>query len=198
MDSNRERYNDVRNFWFGEVEGLLARLAAHDENLMAVAPKDTVHRINNNRKFQPDLPLYKSNFAFTPYLKIAPASFHLSISPTESFTGGGLYRPPAEMLAKVRRAIDHNGDEFHSIVTDPELLAFYGGLDMEEPALASAPKGYSREHPHIKYLRMKSFISIRYLDEATICGEGLFDLVEEAFVKIKPLIDYLNRAINYG
>ncbi len=195
MDENRGRYNDVRNFWFSEIEELLARLAVHDESLFTVAPKDTVHRINNNRRFQPDLPLYKDNFTFTPYLKMAPASFHLSISPTESFTGGGLYRPPADVLAKVRSAIDIYGDELHSIVTDPGLVEFYGGLDMEEPALTGAPKGFSRDHPHIKYLRMKSFISIRYLDEAVICGDGLFDLVEEAFVKVKPLIDFLNRAI---
>lgn len=195
MDANRDRYNAARNFWLSELEVLLRRLAAYDERLLIVEPKDTVHRINNNRKFQPDLPLYKDNFTFTPYLKIVPASFHLSISPKESFIGGGLYRPPADLLSKVRHAIDQDGDEFHSIVTGPGFVSFYGGLDLEEPVLATAPKGFSREHPHINYLRMKSFIAIKYIDEETVCSDGLPDLAEEAFVTIKPLIDFLNRAV---
>lgn len=192
MDANRDRYNEARNFWLSELEVLLGRLAAFDEKLITVEPKDTVHRINNNRKFQPDLPLYKDNFTFTPYLKIAPASFHLSISPKESFIGGGLYRPPADLLSKVRHAIDLEGDEFHSIVTDSAFVAFYGGLDLEEPMLATAPKGFGKEHPHISYLRMKSFISIKYIDENAVCSENLFDMVEDAFIRIKPLIDFLN------
>lgn len=195
MDANRERYNAVRSFWLSELEVLLGRLSAFDEKLLIVEPKDTVHRINNNRKFQPDLPLYKDNFTFTPYLKIAPASFHLSISPKESFIGGGLYRPPSDLLSKVRHAIDLEGDEFHSIVTAPGFVKFYGGLDLDEPMLATAPKGFSKEHPYINYLRMKSFIALKYIDEETVCDDGLFDLVEEAFVTIKPLIDFLNRGL---
>lgn len=57
MDQNRSRYTEVRNIWMAEVELFLRSLSRFDERLESVQAKETVHRINNNRRFQPDKPL---------------------------------------------------------------------------------------------------------------------------------------------
>ncbi|MBK7866451.1 MAG: DUF2461 domain-containing protein [Ignavibacteriales bacterium] len=196
MEQNRNRYTEVRNMWMTEVEMFLRSLAIFDERLEMVQAKDTVHRINNNRRFQPDKPLYKDNFTFTPFMKIAPASFHLSISPGNSFVGGGLYRPPSDILAKVRGRIDRDGELLEEILNESEFSSFYGGLGLQEEALKSAPLGYAKAHPHIDKLRMKSFVVMKRLSDRVVIETDLLELVENSFLISKPLIDYLNLAID--
>lgn len=196
MDENRDRYTEARNIWLAEVEIFLRTLAVYDEKLEMLQPKDTVHRINNNRRFQPDKPLYKDNFTFTPYMKIAPASFHLSVSPGNSFVGGGLYRPPADILSKVRGRIADDGDLLEEILNDSEFLKFYGELALKEEALKSAPIGYSKDHPHIDLLKMKSFVVMKKLSDEELIEMDLLELVEKSFLLVKPMIDYLNLAVD--
>ncbi len=196
MDKEKSRYLAVRDFWMDQVAEMLDRLSIYDERLHGIQPKDTVHRIYNNRRFQPDKPVYKDNFTFTPYLKIAPASFHLSISPGRSFVGGGLYRPPADLLANVRRFVAQNGKELQEIVTENRFVNFYGGLDSSEETLRTAPKGFPKDHEYIEFLKMKSFISLKTLSTNEVTAGGLIELVEESYLAIKPLIDYLNEALS--
>ncbi|GAB1441879.1 hypothetical protein MASR2M39_07140 [Ignavibacteriales bacterium] len=196
MDQNRSRYTEVRNIWMAEVELFLRSLSRFDERLEAVQAKETVHRINNNRRFQPDKPLYKDNFTFTPFMKIAPASFHLSISPGNSFVGGGLYHPPSDLLSKVRQRIEHEGNLLEEILTDSDFLEYYGGLALKDEALKSAPLGYLKDHPQIGLLRMKSFVAIRKLSDKEVIEADLLELVEYSFQLIKPMVDYLNFAID--
>ncbi len=195
MDQNRNRYTEARNIWISEVEMFLRSLSRFDDRLETVQAKDTVHRINNNRRFQPDKPLYKDNFTFTPFMKIAPASFHLSISPGNSFVGGGLYRPPADILSKVRGRINDDGDLLEEILEDSEFSGFYGGLALKEEALKSAPLGYAKDHPQIELLRMKSFVLMKRFSDREVIETDLLELVENSFLLIKPLIDFLNLAI---
>lgn len=195
MEQNKTRYTEARSIWMTGVEGFLANLAVYDEKLEMVQVKDTVHRINNNRRFHPDKPLYKDNFTFTPYMKIAPASFHLSISPGNSFVGGGLYRPPSDILSKVRIQIEHNGHLLDEILNETDFSGFYGGLALKEEALKSAPLGYEKDHPHIEKLRMKSFVVIKKLSNKEVMESDMKKLVEDSFLMIKPMIDYLNMAI---
>lgn len=192
MEKNRARYTEARNIWMSEVEIFLRTLAVYDEKLEMVQSKDTVHRINNNRRFQPDKPLYKDNFTFTPYMKIAPASFHLSLSPGNSFVGGGLYRPPSELLTKVRAKIDHDGYVFEELLNDSEFSRFYGGLSLKDEALKSAPLGYAKDHPRIEMLRMKSFVVIKKLSDEEVIKTDLIEFVEQSFLLLKPMIDYIN------
>jgi uncharacterized protein (TIGR02453 family) len=196
MDGNRDRYTEARNIWMSEVEIFLRSLSRFDERLETVQAKDTVHRINNNRRFQPDKPLYKDNFTFTPFMKIAPASFHLSLSPGNSFVGGGLYRPPADILSKVRVRIVDDGDLLEEILSDSEFSKFYGGLALKEEALKSAPLGYAKDHPQIELLRMKSFVVIKRLSDKEVIEADLLELVENSFLLVKPMIDFLNIAID--
>lgn len=192
MEQNRNRYTEVRNIWMTGVENFLMNLERFEERLQAVRPKETVHRINNNRRFQSDKPLYKDNFTFTPFMKIAPASYHLSISPGKSFVGGGLYRPSVDILSKVRQKIDLDGHLLEEILSDPKLTGYYGGLALKDEALKLAPLGYPKNHPRIELLKMKSFVVIRQLSDREVIESDLIELVEESFLIIKPMIDYLN------
>ena len=123
MDANRKRYTEAKEIWLSEIEQILMRLSAHDPAFEKIKPKDTIMRINTNRRFQPNKPIYKDNFAFSPS-SMEEASFYIHLSPQESFIGGGYYRPESAILQKIRAAIDYNGDELKRIVSTPEFKKF--------------------------------------------------------------------------
>jgi uncharacterized protein (TIGR02453 family) len=197
MNKNRHRYIEAKNIWLNEIDLILKRLRIHDEKLTLVIPSDTISRINNNRRFHPYKPVYKDNFTFTPYHGIASASFHISVSPKYSFMGGGLYQPDSKKLNKVRAAIDRDGQIFVNILNEKRLVNLFGRLDHDDEELKSAPRGYSGDHKYIDLLRRKNFTSIIHLTYGDVISDNFVDLVEEAFVIIKPLVDYLNDAINF-
>lgn len=198
MDENRERYHTAKERWIEEVELILKRLQKHDSIFIGVKPKSTLTRINNNRRFQPDKPVYKDFFTATPSGGNGFASVHVSVGPGSSFVGGGAYRPDKEMLDKVRAAFDYNGEAFKEIIDDKQFKKFFGGLNDEmAEKLKTSPQGYSNEHPHVDLLRYKSLVASRDLTEEEVCSDSFVDLVEEAYLTLKPMNAYLNKAIDF-
>lgn len=108
MDENRERYHEAKDIWLEEIDLILQRLAYHDARYGKLRPKDCVTRINNNRMFHSDRPVYKDHFAFSPSGKDEPA-LYLHVSPKESFIGGGIHNTENKVLKSLREAIDYDG-----------------------------------------------------------------------------------------
>ncbi len=128
MDAHRDEYNAAKTIWLNEVQNIMNRLAKYDKSFANKNPKDTITRINNNRRFQPDKPVYKDNFTTTPYGGMCVPSFHISVSPNGSFIAGGIYRPDPELLKKIRDSIAYEGDELVAILKKKEFAKFYGSL----------------------------------------------------------------------
>ena len=125
MDANRTRYHKAKECWSEEAALILKRLAQHDTAFAHVTPKATLSRINNNRRFHPDKPVYKDYFNCDPDKTQKDVSvLHLSVGPGTSFIGGGLWRPQKEALDQYRAAIDYNGAFFREIVEAPAVQQF--------------------------------------------------------------------------
>lgn len=197
MDANRSRYQSAKAIWLDEIQEILNRLAQHDPAFEFIEPKKTITRINNNRRFQPDKPIYKDYFTCTPQGGLGIASFHISVGPHNSFIGGGLYRPEKEELTKIRSAIDYNGGAFKELLKEPGFDQFFGGLSPDEQQLKTAPKGYPKDHPHIDLLRRKNFVGMAQLTEKQVVAESFIDLVEEAYLSIRPILAYLQEALAF-
>jgi uncharacterized protein (TIGR02453 family) len=77
-------------------------------------------------------------------------------------TGGGLYEPTRDQLARARESIASHpiaGRELDAIVAS--LRA--SGYELAGPTLATAPKGYDREHLRIELLRLKHYAATKPL-----------------------------------
>ena len=197
MNEHRNKYIEAKNIWLNEIEIILNRLSLYDENLKFIRPIDTISRINNNRRFHPDKPIYKDNFTFTPYNGMFSASFHISLSPEYSFMGGGIYHPDNFTLNKIREAIDYDGSLLMKILNSKKFIDFYGSLDYDSDQLKSAPKGYNKDHKYIDLLKRRNFTAIIELTQKEVISEKFVGYISEAFISIKPLIDYLNNAIAF-
>ena len=94
------------------------------------------------------------------------------------------------MLAKLRRAIVDNVEEFEEIVNAPELRKLYPGWLGE--TLKTAPKGWPKDHPQIEYLRLKYYGKFHHCDRRYFESERWYERASEDFRVLKPLIDFLN------
>jgi len=73
------------------------------------------------------------------------------------YAGTGLYDPAKDQLTRLREAIDDDrrGGELVRIVAALEKTR----VEVTGDALATAPKGYPRDHPRIALLRMKYMVA---------------------------------------
>ena len=197
MDANRKRYHEAKAIWLEEIDLILRRLVTHDPTFEQIRPKETLMRITNNRRFQPDKPLYRDHFSCSPGTDLTQAGFYIHISPNGSFIGGGVYRPPADVLQKIREGIDYDGQRLKEIISSAPFIDMFSGLDEDEHQLKTAPRGFPKDHPHIDLLRRKSFTSIVPLTEEQVLAEEFPALAERAYVSLRPMCEYLNRAVNF-
>lgn len=198
MDENRQRYKHARECWINEVEKILALLSNHDNRFNSIEPKSTLSRINNNRRFHPNKPIYKDYFTCDPSGgNEGLSSLHISISPGNSFVGAGLHHPSSEVLKKFHQAIDYNGDKFAEILKNDELKEFFGDLSTYGKDLKTAPRGFNTDHPHIRFLRKKSITLMRTLTDDEVCHREFPTMIEKAYRTLFPFNQYLQEAVNF-
>ena len=104
----------------------------------------------NNTRFRPGPPL-KEHIAFS--IGQGPAVYYVSLSLDGLVAGAGIHHPGTDQLERFRAAIDdaRRAATFEQAVA----TANSAGLELIEPELKRAPKGYSPDHARIDRLRLK-------------------------------------------
>ncbi|MEM6684359.1 MAG: DUF2461 domain-containing protein [Bacteroidota bacterium] len=197
MNENRDRYETAKAYWLEEVANMLERLSQYDTHFEFFEPKKTITRINNNRMFHPEKPIYKTHFSFSPTQKkdeYAPLFF--SYGAANSLVGGGIWRPNPDILKRVRAHIDRDGAALQKVISSEEFVNFFGGLQEDDQKLKSAPKGYDKAHPYVELLRYKNFTAAIAPTRAELIRTDLADIAEQVYVKMKPMNDFFEEALN--
>ena len=194
MDENRKRYKTVRTdfiHWLDHLDQLLLSL---DPDYYPTPGKAGINRINNNLMFHPHKPVYKDHFGAGLDKAPGKGDFYLEIGISESLFAGGIWRPEAKTLKSIREAIDYNGEELKRIMAKKSFKQMFGDL-YEDEKLRSAPKGYSRDHPHIDLLKNKSFGVVHRFPTEQVYKSNFEKKLLSAYWEMKPFRDYLNEAI---
>ena len=199
FDINRGKYESAKK----DVENLSAeiikRLSTIDESIAHLQPKDCMFRINRDVRFSKDKSPYKTNMGvyFSKGGKKGnTAGYYFHLEPGNSFIAGGLWMPLPVDLKKVRQEIDYNWDEFNKIINSRKFKTAFGELDgSSEYVLSRPPKGYDENNPAIGFLKMKSFIASVKITDTDLATKDLVKKIVMQFESLKPLIDFMNRAI---
>jgi len=191
---NRPRYEEARNNYILFVQAVIDEISGFDPILKGLEAKSCIFRINRDIRFSHDKSVYKTNFgAFIvrggkKHSDKYPG-YYLHIEPGSSFVAGGAYIPPSPWLSAIRDNITDNGDNLLRIIAGKEYRKYFSGLEGEK--LKVPPSGYTRDHPHIELIKMKSFLAERTLSDDEVIDPAFFDLVTGAFRAMKPLNDFL-------
>jgi uncharacterized protein (TIGR02453 family) len=198
FEQNRKIYEAAKADLQNMVEALIPEIAKFDEPISRLAVKDCTFRINRDVRFSKNKSPYKTNMA--AYFsrggkKASVAGYYFHCEPGKSYAAGGFYSPMPPELAKIRQEIDYGFDEWKKITGNKAFKKYFPeGVDGIE-SLVRPPKGYDETNPAISYLKMKHFIVSKPINDTALQSKTLVKDVAKVFETMKPMIDFLNRAV---
>lgn len=192
--ANRKRYETAKSDFEIFIQAVIDYLVTLDTIYKGLEARSCIFRINRDTRFSHDKSVYKTNFGAFIVRGGKKSSdrfpgYYLHIEPGQCFVAGGAYIPPAPWLNAIREKIDENPGELLKVIENLEFKRLFGGLEGDK--VATAPKGYSKQHPHIELLRFKSYLAEKSITDDEIISEGSFETVTSAFRAMKPLNDFL-------
>jgi uncharacterized protein (TIGR02453 family) len=197
FEANKKQFEKAKAELSVVVQELIDGIKNFEPGVAGILAKDTMFRIYRDIRFSNDKTPYKTNMGawISPGgKKSTNAGYYIHIEPGNSFLAGGKHMPEGDELKAIRQEIDYNLDEFNKILNAPEYKKLFGGT-LDGDKLKTVPKGYDASNPAIEHLKMKSFIAYRKLADKDIDSKDLMKDVLHSFKAMKPLNDFLNRAI---
>ena len=200
FDAHKKQYDAAKQDFAALTQKVITQFGKKDPAIALLQPKECLFRINRDVRFSKNKAPYKNNLGASIKAggkKSLVAGYYIHLEPGgKSFVGGGLYVPEAAIVGKIRQEIDYNYTEFLKIVENKKFVAQYGGLDFSEGmSLVREPKGYEKENPAIKYLKLKSWIATSPLSDTALQDKNLATQLTKAFEYLQPLISFLNEAL---
>jgi uncharacterized protein (TIGR02453 family) len=197
FEAHRKQYENAKEDFLLFAEKLIAGIGAFDPPIAQLKAKDCTFRINRDVRFSKDKSPYKNNIAvyFNRNGKKANgAGYYLHIEPGKSFAAGGMWQPEPKELSSIRQEIDYNFDDWTKVIGNTAFKkTFTEGIKGE--ALVRPPKGYEDSNPAIEFLKLKSFVVTRPFTDADVQSKAFIKDVAATFKTMKPMIDFLNHAI---
>jgi len=193
---NKKLYETAKNEFVKITERLIKEVGAFDKDIVGLRAQDCIFRIFRDVRFAKDKSPYKTNFGASfnkSGKKIHNAGYYFHLEPGGCFIGGGIYMPEPDTLKKIRQEVFYNFDEFEKIVTEKEFVKYFGGIDGSR--LSLPPKGYPKDFKGIEFLKFKDYTALHQFDPTKLSEEKLFEHSTKAYKAMKPLNDFLNRAM---
>ncbi len=196
FNANRERYESARDKVLFMNELFINEIRKFDKDIPAMDPKECLFRIYRDIRFSPDKRPYKTHFG--SYVakggfKSNRAGYYFHIQPGESFLGGGIWMPPADVLKALRFAIYDQPEEYLSILNDPGFKRYF--TEFEGEKLKTAPKGFPPDFKYIDLLKPKSYAVGMSLSDDDLVNGKLIETGVNAFRELYKLNRFLNSAL---
>lgn len=195
---NKKRYEKFKADYQNLVGAFLDKMKPLDPSLELLEVKNCTFRINRDIRFSKDKTPYKNHLGIWMSSGIKGnnrAGYYIHIGKTESFIAGGFYSPEADDLKKVRKEIAFFYEDLDEIVSEKSFKKIFENLDQSN-ALKNAPKDYEKEHPAIEFLKLKSFTATQKFDYKEATNSDFVQKTVDKLIVLKPLIDFLNRALS--
>ncbi|MEO6314936.1 MAG: DUF2461 domain-containing protein [Chitinophagaceae bacterium] len=199
FEKNRASYENAKADFAHFVQQIIDKHGKKDDSIKELTAKQCMFRINRDVRFAKDKSPYKNNLGASINRggkKSIYAGYYFHCQPGESFVGGGLWVPEPADLKKVRQEVDYCFDEFKKIIGSTKFKAVYGDLIKDsETSLVKVPQGFEKDNPAAGYIKLKSFIAMKKLDDAELSDASLVTTTTRAFEALQPLLAFINRAL---
>jgi uncharacterized protein (TIGR02453 family) len=199
FQANKERYEKtVRNpllDFIGELGPPLRKIS----KTLIVDNSPTggsMFRIYRDSRFSKDKTPYKTHasaqFRTARSKDVHSPGYYLHLEPGEVFSGGGIWRPEAPVLAQIREYLAHHPSAWKAVLKDRN---FKKHCALEGDKLQRPPKGFDPGHELIEYLKYKDFIFYSQFSEKEACSPGFLGRFVEACAAGAPLMEFLAKAL---
>ena len=198
FEKNKAHYIEIKDEFESFVTDVLHEMIKFDEALAGLNPKKLIFRIYRDVRFSKDKTPYKTNISagISPEGKgMGLPGYYFQVEPGNSFVAAGMYHPSPENLVKIRQEIDYSGTRLDSVLKEKQFKKIYGTL-WDEDKLKTTPKGYDADHPHIEYLKLKSFIVTHSFTDAQVLDKKFQKNLLASMAVSKPLNDFLREGLS--
>ena len=206
-NNNREWFAEHKAAYeAGYLEPALAFIRAMRDPLDKVAPLlaaepkksgGSLMRIYKDTRFSKDKTPYKTNigihFRHAAGKDIHAPGVYLHIACGECFVGAGIWRAASAPLLSIRNYMIEHPDEWRKVHRN---RTFRANFDLYDDRLRSAPRGFSKDHPLIEDLRLKSFIGMKSLSQTQITDPEIVLKLSKTIRAARPLMGFLCNALN--
>ncbi|MFV7236838.1 DUF2461 domain-containing protein [Flavobacterium sp. ZB4R12] len=196
---NKKRYEAFKKDYHQLVSDFLDAMKPLDSSLEMLEVTNCTFRINRDIRFSKDKSPYKSHLGV--WLSSGAkgqnrSGYYIHLEKGASFIAGGLYCPEAEDLKKMRKEIAYFHDDLEAILDEKHFKKEFNAFDRNEKnTLKNPPRGYEKEHPAIEFLKLKSFESSQKIDISEVTKKDFVATMSKKLIALKPLNDFINRAL---
>jgi len=198
MHANKKRYDAYKKDYHNYIASLLAEIKPLDQKLDNLEVKNCTFRINRDIRFSKDKSPYKTNIGVwmsqNMNRKNAPG-YYVHFEKGNSFIAGGCWCPEPAELKQIRKEIAFFHEDLETIINDKKFKSEFGTLTKDENVLKKAPKDFEPGHPAIEFLKMKSFTASEKIDDKLFLDKNFSKIVAQKLIALKPLNDFLSRAL---
>ncbi len=202
FEQNRDIYELYKTDILELTENLLTGLSKFDDYILQanLDPKKCLTRVNRDLRFSKDKTPYK-NYVLIVFNKNGfhgnTAGYYIQIEPNANFLGGGIWQTTPELLKKIRQEIDYSFNDINAIITSPKFQKTFPNGIQGVGKLKKMPDGYKDNNPASELLKMKGFCTKETVTDKTLTSKDCIATILDSFKTSKPLIDYINKAIEY-
>ena len=176
---------------------LINGIAAFDPSVAGLTVADCTYRIYRDIRFSHDKSPYKtwSGVFIAPHGKKGGyAGYYIHFEGAGCFLFAGSHCPEPIVLKSIREEILDSGDAMLAAIE-----ATNGFTLVRSNTLKRTPKDFPTGHKHDELLRLKDFGIEKPIDISQFNNEdALLEAVLNDFRSTYPLVDILNRAVNYA
>lgn len=195
--AHKDDYEYARDEFEKLLGVVIARISRFDDSVREVEPWQCTYRIYRDTRFSADKTPYKTHFG--GYInacgkKSEHCGYYLHLEPGGCMLAGGSYCPPPALLKRLRQSVFDNINEFRSIVEDPSFCRYFPVVG--ETFLKTAPKGFPRDFPDMKYLRCKDYIVSCRVEDSFFLLPDFLERTDDIFKQLKRYSDFLNYTID--
>ncbi len=198
FDENRTAYENAKADVLQFCAEMIKQLGKIDAGIALLEPKRTMFRINRDVRFSKDKRPYKNNMGVyfnADGKKTDTAGYYVHIEPGACFIAAGMWQPPGPVLSKIRQEIDYNFAEWKKIVGSVAFKKNTDGLSTDDK-LVRPPKGYDENNPAVEFLKHKSFVATKKLEDAVLQEKNAVVQIVAVCKSLQPLVLFLNRGLD--
>jgi uncharacterized protein (TIGR02453 family) len=195
FNKHKDRYLQEQEKMLVFADALLNEMQRHDE-LVNTSGKDVLFRIYRDTRFSKDKTPYKDHWAgrFKRATKQLRGGYYFEIKPGgHSLMAGGFFAPNAPDLLRIRQDIDYNHADWQKLLKSKTIAGTFGSLRGD--TIATAPRGFDKDHPGIALLRHKQFYLRKGFTDAEVLAPGFLKQLNQTFKNLRPYFNYMSEVL---
>ncbi len=190
FETQKPRFKSNENTIKAFATELVELMNAHDR-----IERFKLFRVYRDVRFSKDKTPYKTHFGIS-FHREKPAlrgGYYLHIKPRDTFVAAGFWNPEKEDLARIRKEMEVDAQEFRDLMQQPKFKKVWGALEGDE--VKTAPKGFSKEDPNIDLIKKKAYLFTKHYSDEEALAPDFLKQVNSDFKAVRPFFDYMSSVL---